>query len=98
MKTLKRKDYLDGKVSHEDYYGQFVNDNVKRIVLSYIKLEDIKNSTDEHMNDIPLCKWDQIKFNNCGITKKMEEAGDYLTLAGIVCIAKYAARMIKAGA
>lgn len=54
---------------------------------------DGKNSTDKHMNDIPLRKWDSLRiYPRDGA---MKECGDYLTLAGKVCIAKAAARMIK---
>jgi hypothetical protein len=43
---------------------------------------------------IPLSKWDRIAGNLYDVTPKMKAAGDYLTLAGGVCIAKAAARQI----
>lgn len=91
---ITRKQYLAGEFSHLEYYSQFVTNSVKARVLRFISKKDIQNSTDEHMNDIPLNQWDCI-----GITSttgdQMRECGDYPTLAGSVCIHKQAAKQIK---
>lgn len=92
MKT--RKEYLDGKCSHREYYGQFVNDNVKQMVIDTIGKNRILKSTDEHFNDISLREWDNIGLP-CGISELLKKAGDYYTLAGQVCILKEGARQIK---
>lgn len=53
-----RKDYLDGKISHREYYAQFVNEDVKARVSGVIGLTALLKSTNEHLNDIPMKKWD----------------------------------------
>jgi len=58
----------------------------------------IINSTDEHFNDIPLKRWDSLSFHesaNKDHTTGLKKAGDYMTLAGSVCIYKEAARQIR---
>lgn len=94
MKT--RKEYLDGAVSHREYYAQFVTEGVKQLVEKRIGIDRLKKSTDEHLNDIPLKTWDNL-FST-GVPKyigdKLREAGDFPTMAGAVCILKEAARQI----
>lgn len=96
-----RLQYLNGDCSHSDYYSQFVTPSLRESVKNWIGEKDIMNSQNEHFNDIPLARWDgfqqvvaSIPF---GISAKMKELGDSLTLAGTVCIAKEAARQIKNG-
>lgn len=100
MKTEKytRKDYMTdperrekGEEPHRRYYSQFVNQRVKSQVQRSIGLEKLLNSTCPHFNDIPLQKWYDL---NISPAKPMEDYGDYLTLAGQVCIAKEAATQI----
>ena len=57
---ITRKEYLDGLYTHEQYYGQFVNNRIKTIVLEEIGLERLKASTDPNLNDIPLLEWDDL--------------------------------------
>lgn len=91
-----RKDYMDGKCSHRDYYGQFVTDTTRSVVARCIGVDRIRQSRDEHLNDIPLARWDALpKVCAAG---RMKEAGDWLSPAGWVCIAKEAARQLAAGA
>lgn len=92
-----RKEYLDGKVSHDDYYNQFVTKEVIEIVKRDLGVDTIKASNDPHFNDIPLKLWDRYYQLNSfpGINEKLKQAGDFPSNAGIVCIAKAAARMIK---
>jgi hypothetical protein len=91
-----RKDYIANKVSHEEYYGQFVDAFVKDKVLRFIGKERIMASIDPHFNDIPLHKWDAV-FCVCpsDIIAKLELHGDSVSMAGLVCIAKEGARQIK---
>lgn len=91
MKT--RKEYMDGIVSHREYYGQFVTEEVKKTLLRLIGKKEILSSQDEHFNDIPIAKWDALPAPN--VKDKMKLTGDYLTLAGSVCIYKEAAKQIK---
>jgi hypothetical protein len=89
---ITRKDYLEGRATHSEYYGQFV----QSVHMSRVKLfkKKIKESTDKHFNDIPLEFWQRLALPSYA-EAKMKEAGDYVTLAGAVCIIKEAARQLK---
>lgn len=101
MKT--RTQYLSGEISHSDFYRQFVDDRVKNIVRKdlkgsgYLKGLKEKIAEDESLRNIPLSFWDSFSqsINTAEVFSKMKQAGDYLTLAGIVCIAKEAAKIIS---
>lgn len=82
---------MDGKCTHREYYAQFVTPEIKVDILRIIGLKALMASTDPHLNDIQLGTWDGICSN---AHHKMREAGDFLTMAGNVCIAKEAARQI----
>ena len=90
-----RKQYLDHDCTFAEYYDQFVTDSVISRVATIIGKQRINESTDEHLNDIPLSSWDAIlvPFPRY-IGDKMRECGDFPTLAGAVCIAKQAARSL----
>ncbi len=91
---ITRKDYLEGRATHSEYYGQFVSE--RHFAVLNLEHEKIKNSTDKHFNDIPLKFWQELALRaSTYTTTKMIEAGDYLTLAGAVCIIKEAARQLK---
>ena len=92
-----RKQYMAGEVSHHEYYSQFVTQRVISFVRSHIKESRIMQSTDPHMNDIPLFMWDEMHgvIEAC-CREKLKQAGQGgVSLSDTVCIAKTAARMIK---
>lgn len=91
---FSRADYMADKCSFEQYYNQFVTLGRMQAVVYQIGLNKILKSKDEHLNDIPLKKWDNIFFVD-SVSKDLEKHGDYLTLAGKVCIAKACAKQIK---
>lgn len=92
-----RKQYLNHECTHAEYFAQFTDDGVRARVLAHIGLDELKASTDEHMNDIALNRWDAVlQVFPRHISEAMREAGDYPTQAGAVCIAKQAAREILA--
>lgn len=76
---------------HQKYYGQLVTEGIKRTVKKEFGMERLLASTDPHLNDIPLKRWDDLYLPNI---PSMKPLGDYLTLAGKVCIAKEAARQL----
>lgn len=83
--------------AHRRYYAQFVTPGVRSLVESRIGKKAILASTDPHMNDIPLAKWDRL--HQClplepGIFKKLTGSNSY-SLSDSVCIAKEAAKQIK---
>lgn len=106
-----RAQYLNREVDHDTYYDQFVNSEVRAIVANRIGLENIKSSTDEHFNDIPLRHWDSLStfkltdgtvVPSClpawclrAVAKAGETKG--YSLSDVVCIAKAAARQIRNG-
>jgi len=92
MKT--RKDLLEKKCTHSQYYSQFLTYAYIKNVVKFIGKEKILESTCENFNDIPLELWDKLGAP-WGTFEKMREAGDYLTKSGIICISKEAARNYK---
>jgi hypothetical protein len=58
-----REDRHANKCDHHTYYAQFVTTRMIEIVKQHIGMDAIRNSKDEHMNDIPLQKWERIKLN-----------------------------------
>jgi len=105
---ITRKDYLNDSKLFNDYYAQFVDEIIKQEVLDKIGIELLLNSKDEHLNDIPLRKWDALAgfvFRGSEMIRrpysirkelmdKLKEAGDGVSSAVMVCIYKNAARQI----
>ena len=96
MIQFTRKDYMTGKVSHDEYYAQFVTEMTKEIVRSSIGMEAILASKDPHFNDIPLKNWDSLHPVILRTSGRDCTDVHWDTLGTSVCIAKCAARMIKA--
>lgn len=91
---LSRKQYLNKECTHSEYYGQYVTEDTKRRVLQRFSKEELEKAyaVDEHLNTIPLHKWDTV-----GISvdrQLLADNGDHLTMAGLNCIRKEAARRI----
>ena len=102
---MMRSEYMDSSshrpdnrehsaAMHRKYYGQFVSARTKAYVARIIGKDAILNSQDEHFNDIPLHRWDALT-KGLPLAISFKETGDYATLAGLVCVAKEAARQIK---
>ena len=81
---ITREQYMNHKATHREYYGQFVNDNIKQVVARRIGLKRILNSQDEHFNDIPLQEWDNVS-----------PVANVSTLGEGVCIVKEAAKQLQ---
>jgi hypothetical protein len=90
-----RKDYLDKKCTHRQYYAQFVDDNVKKRVFSLISLKKLLSAKDEYLNDIKLELWDRVLSPlPTYIGDKIRDSGTFPSLSDCVCIAKEAAKQI----
>lgn len=104
-----RQDYMAKRCTHEQFYGQFVTPGVHRLVRSFIGEASILRSTDPDFNDIPLQLWDRMHPLITDIVKS--ERGSVArhadpipgqprsfswSLSNSVCVAKEAARQIKA--
>ena len=90
-----RTDYLDGKCTHQQYYHQFVDERIKAIVLCRFDRETLAHhfAKDTFFNTINIRTWDVMSLPGY-VADKLKQAGDYLTLAGQVCVLKQAAREI----
>jgi len=82
-----RDDYMSGKCTHSEYYGQYVNTAVRGFVLNVIGEKMLRGSTDKNFNDIPLVMWDRMH------PYLVRFAPDN-SLCASVCLAKEAARQI----
>lgn len=93
-----RKDYLDGKCTHSEYYSQMVKaTNAKDMVVNYWGLEKLKKAYNEDMNlnTIPIKEWDILaKRLVIGPQLTFSELGDMNTLSSRVCVLKEAARQV----
>ena len=88
---------LNNACTHEQYFNQFVTPEVLSTVANrFSKASLIKAiEADHHLNNIPLSKWDSVAFIiRPHVSHLLKDAGDFYTLAGGVCIAKAAARII----
>jgi len=86
----------DPEGSHRAYYAQFVSDEVRRLVVRGIGVQEIRASTDRVFNDIPLRHWDAlVRQLPRAVVAQLKEAGDWLSLGTGVCILKEAARQLR---
>ena len=79
---ITRKQYLEtgGEDIHKKYYAQFVGDYERSVVKDFDSI------------DAPLSRWDRLPVPSNRACDLMRELGDYMTLAGKVCIYKEAFR------
>lgn len=95
---MTRNEYLEKATmeAHREYYGQFVSEGLKTMVMNRIGKKEIMESKDEHMNDIKLERWDALHQGILSYTgRKLKELGGTHSLCETVCIAKEAARQIR---
>ena len=93
-----RKDHMSKKCTHREFYAQFITPLVKDLVRRLIGKKSILRSTDEHLNDIALSRWDSLHTPIRQIVGKMvREANGNSghSLSDSVCVAKEAAKQIK---
>jgi hypothetical protein len=85
---ITRKDYLEGRATHDDYYMDVLQAMPGKPALP-ADLETIREKlkTDSALNNSPLHRWGGL-IGMFGADKALRERGDYLTLAGIVCLQK----------
>jgi hypothetical protein len=65
---ITRKQYMeqysleDGTNLFQEYYGQFVNDSIKKLVETTFTKEKLSSAlkTDLHLNNVPLAKWERL--------------------------------------
>jgi len=91
---MTRKQYLDGVCSHEDYYGEIADAaHIKGSAIALDRVKAALKAGDVHLNSIPLREWDAWGAAVARVVRQpLEERGDFVTAAGLVCIVKTAAR------
>jgi hypothetical protein len=98
---FSRADYMAKKCTHEEFWGQYVNQHVTDVVLRRIGREKIQASKCPHFNDIPLSCWDALAGAVQSHVATMNvKSGMYKTrsasLSDCVCTLKAAAEKIRA--
>lgn len=93
-----RKDYLDGKCTHSEYYSQYVEStDAKDLVLTFWDEKTLFEAykKDKYLNSLPIKDWYDLA-NRMIIGPKLtfSELGDMNTLSSRVCVLKEAARQI----
>ena len=94
---MTRKEYIaNSSELHRQYNAQFVNNSIKVAVKNYFGIDALLNSNDKHLNDIPLEQWDSVgtRFKS-HLNKEMKKQGDFVSMAGIVCVMKEAAKQLN---
>ena len=92
-----RQQHMAGQCCHYTYYTQFVDNTVRMAVERFIGIDRILRSTDKAFNDIPLSAWDGIgRLLAPHVGPKLRSHGDTVSLGGLVCVVKMAARIIRA--
>ena len=91
---ITRKDYMSGKATHAEYYGQWA-DTLSPFVVAAIGKRALLNSSDPNLNDIPLHRWDAmhatvLQVVGCSIGEANGTGA--VSLSDTVCAAKAAAR------
>ena len=101
MSLITRSQYLNAPTAlgmtpaeaHRAYYAQFVGPGTVNLIVMQIGADRLMASTDPHFNDIPLDRWDRNHLlGRLPLARRLEDAGDYPTTAGLLSIAKEAAR------
>ena len=91
MTQYTGKSREEQRALHRAYYAQFVNERTISYVVRVIGADRLLRARDEHLNNIPLGKWDAM-VSSLPVAAPMKDFGDYYTLGNCVCIAKEAAR------
>lgn len=90
---ITRADYMEGRASHDAYYGEIAGELGYRFPAADIEKFKRALETDAHMNNIPLAWWDaQAVGLQSAIARILKPRGDHYSLAGGVCTLKAAAR------
>lgn len=89
--------FIDNECTNSEYYSQFINTNIKKLIIGWIGTKRIIESIDPNFNDIPLLKWDllyEVIYFTIDV-EKIRRYGDYFSLGFSTCVAKEAAKQIK---
>lgn len=93
-----RNQYLNSQCTYNQYYDQFVTEQLKNAVsrcftpAKLVKAYD----KDEYLNSIPLNEWDKLSYHceSNAMRRLYATAGEYATKAVAVCTLKQAAKHV----
>lgn len=111
-----RAQYMGREIDHKSYYRQFITETTVADVVRVFGIEELDRAfaEDEHLNSIPLARWDSLSWYPVtpeGVYRQpasgsgpfrsilavdreaLTAAGETLTRAVLVCIAKQAAKV-----
>lgn len=91
MNAASGADRSTAAALHRQYYAQLVNSYTIACVVNLIGADVLLASTKPHFNDIPLQRWHRVG-PIAPTAMSFTALGDYATEAGLVCVAKEAAR------
>lgn len=94
-----RQQYLNKKCTHREYYKQFVDNAVLKVVEQRFTLDRLRRAyeEDENFNTIHLMYWDNLTrglLYNWNVLDVMDKTGETYSLSTGVCILKAAARIL----
>lgn len=99
---ITRKEYMENSSElHHDYYAQFVTEATKQFVLSHIGIDRLLASTDDHLNDIEVPRyeggiywlWGRAPVN-VALAKQAGECVANPTPSCCTCVGKAAAKIL----
>lgn len=94
---ITRAEYMENSSElHESYYGQFVTEEIKKLVISTFGILNLVSSLkeDKYMNNLSLEKWDiLVGFLPSYVWAGLKNVGDNRSLGNGVCILKAGARL-----
>ena len=93
-----RNQYLNGQCSYNQYYDQFVTEQLKNAVSRNFTADKLAKAydKDEYLNSIPLQEWDKLAYycESSNMRKMYASCGEYVTNAVAVCTLKQAAKHV----
>jgi len=97
---ITRKDLIDKKNTHEEYYGEIVQElgiNAVSIIERNPNIKEAFLNGDENLSAMPLSFWDRAALGIEGSARLvLSKRGDNYSMAGGVCIMKEAVRQVIA--
>lgn len=90
-----RDDYMNGRATHEEFY-RAVNQTAGLAIRNVPLIAEVKAALargDQHLNSIPLGRWDVMAFHaSASLSRALKAHGDFYSLGGGVCCMKQAAK------
>lgn len=97
---ITRKAYMNGEVTHNEYYAQFCHQYIIDYVVNTFGAEKLKKaySEDTNLNNIPLNRWDSLAFGlkmDSDLMRQIATANGSggVSQSDLVCTLKCAARI-----